>query len=154
MTKLIIASDFNYRVQIDLIDMQSQEFNEFRYIMVYQDHLTKFVVLKPLKFKKVDEIAENLIEIYTLFGAPAILQSDNGKEFVNEVIDKIHADWPHVKIVHGKPRHKESQGSVERANRDIEEMLSAYMEERNTKDWPNALKFVAFEKNRAFHSGM
>ena len=153
VTKPIISNDFNSRAQVDLIDMQSQEYEGFRYIMVYQDHLTKYIDLKPLKFKRAEEIAENLLEIYTSFGAPVILQSDNGREFVNEIIENLHVAWPHVRIVHGKPRHKESQGSVERANRDVEEMLSAYMEEKNTKNWPYALKFIKFEKNRALHSG-
>ncbi|XP_043476291.1 KRAB-A domain-containing protein 2-like [Leptopilina heterotoma] len=62
--------------------------------------------------------------------------------------------WSEVKIVHGKPRHSQSQGSVERANRDIEEILSAWMEENNSKDWPNALDIVQFRKNRSLHSGI
>jgi len=36
--------------------------------------------------------------------------------------------WSDIKIVHGKPRHSESQGSVERANQDIENMLAVWME--------------------------
>ena len=54
---------------------------------------------------------------------PLILQSDNGTEFVNSFITELSAMWNGLKIVHGKPRHCESQGSVERANRDIEDML-------------------------------
>jgi len=61
--------------------------------MNYQDHLTKFVILKPLKTKRVEEIAYNLMEIYTTFGAPAILHSDNGREFVNSVINELHTMW-------------------------------------------------------------
>ncbi|XP_031329933.1 SCAN domain-containing protein 3-like [Photinus pyralis] len=62
--------------------------------------------------------------------------------------------WPEVKIVHGKPRHSQSQGSVERANRDIEEMLGAWMDENQTTDWPSGMKFIQFKKNRALHSGI
>jgi hypothetical protein len=36
---------------MDLIDMQSLSYNDYRYIMVYQDHMTQFVVLR-----KEDEI--------------------------------------------------------------------------------------------------
>lgn len=133
--------------------MQSQKHNEFRFIMVYQDHLTKFVNLRPLKSKRAVEISWNLMKIYTLFGAPAILHSDNGREFVNSIITELHKMWSEVKIVHGKPRNSQSQGSVERANRDIEEMLSAWMEEDQSKDWPNALDIIQFHKNRAFHAG-
>jgi len=30
--------------------------------------------------------------------------------------------WEDVKIVHGKPRHNQSQDSVERVNRDVEDI--------------------------------
>ena len=121
--------------------------------MNYQDHLTKYVILKPLKLKRAEEIAYNLIDIYTFFGASAILQSDNGREFVNPVINELHIMWNEVKIVHGKPRHSQSQGSVERANRDVQEMLAAWMGDNKCSDWPSALRFIQFKKNRAFHSG-
>lgn len=122
--------------------------------MVYQDHLTKFVLLRPLKIKRPEEVASHLLDIYTTFGAPAILQSDNGREFVNSVTEGLHDMWPTVKIVHGKPRHSQSQLSVERANRDVECILAAWMAENNTRDWPSGLKFVQFQKNRTLHSGI
>jgi len=61
--------------------------------------------------------------------------------------------WVDVKIVHGKPRHTQSQGSVERANRNVEDMLATWMAENNSTDWPSGLKFIQFQKNLALHSG-
>ena len=43
--------------------------------MNYQDHLTKFVILRRLKTKRAEEIAFNSMDIYTIFGALAILHS-------------------------------------------------------------------------------
>jgi len=57
--------------------------------MNYQDHLMKFVLLRPLKTKTAVEVANNLMEIFTIFGAPSILLSDNGREFVNKVIVEL-----------------------------------------------------------------
>ncbi|XP_072751056.1 KRAB-A domain-containing protein 2-like [Anoplolepis gracilipes] len=105
--------------------MQSQPDNDFKFILVYQDHLTKFVQLRALKSKRAEEVACNLIDIFTIFGAPSILQSDNGREFSNQIVEEACAMWPDLTIVHGKPRHSQTQGSVERANQDIENMLSS-----------------------------
>jgi len=69
------------------------------------------------------------------------------------VLDALHASWDGVKVVHGKPRHSQSQGSVERANQDIEHMLAAWMDEKKDLNWPAALKFIQFQKNRALHAG-
>jgi hypothetical protein len=46
--------------------------------MVYQDHLTKFVIIRLLRCKRAEKIAYQLLDIFTLFGAPSILHSDNG----------------------------------------------------------------------------
>ena len=35
--------------------------------------------------------------------------------------------WSELVIVHGKPRHTQSQGSIERSNGDIHDMLTAWM---------------------------
>ncbi|XP_060882038.1 KRAB-A domain-containing protein 2-like [Metopolophium dirhodum] len=118
------------------------------------DHLTKFVILRPLKTKRAEKIAFNLMDIYTIFGATAILHSDNGREFVNKIITELNEMWGDIKIVHGKPRHSQSQGSIERANRHVEDILATWMAENNSTDWPTALKFIQFQKNRAFHSGI
>jgi len=83
--------------------------------MNYQDHLTKFVIRRPLKTKRAEEIAFNLMDIYTIFGAPAILHSGNGREFVNKIITELNEMWGDIKIVHGKPRHSQSQGSIRKS---------------------------------------
>ena len=52
----IITKEYASRAQVDLIDMQSMAQNSFKWIMVYQDHLTKFVVLLPLTSKRAAEV--------------------------------------------------------------------------------------------------
>jgi len=46
--------------------------------------------------------------IFCIFGAPVILKSDNGREFVNKIINDLKTMWPTLKIVHSKPRHSQS----------------------------------------------
>jgi transposase InsO family protein len=72
-----------------------------------------------LKRKTAEEVSGHLVKIFSLLGAPDILQSDNGREFANRLVESVAAGWPGCKIVHGKARHSQSQGSVERCNRDI-----------------------------------
>ena len=95
----------------------------------------------------------HLLDIFLLFSAPAILQSDSGSEFTSHVITELKAVWPDLTIVHGKPRHPQSQGSVERANGDLKDMLIAWLADNNTQDWTAGIKFVQFQKNSAHHSG-
>ena len=48
----ILSKTFNDREQIDLIDMQSIKDDPFNWILHYQDHLTKFTYLRPLRKKR------------------------------------------------------------------------------------------------------
>ncbi|GBL92082.1 KRAB-A domain-containing protein 2 [Araneus ventricosus] len=154
IVKPIVSSVLNSRCQVDLIDMQSQADGDFKFIMVYQDHLTKFIQLRALKTNQAEEVACHLLDVFTIFGAPCILQSDNGQEFTSKIIEKVCGMWNELKIVHGKPRLSESQGSVERTNQDIENMLSTWLETNNTKKWSEGIKFIQLMKNRAHHSGI
>jgi len=62
--------------------------------------------------------------------------------------------WPGMKLVHGKPRHSQSQGSVERSNQDLRDMLIVWMSDNNTKTWSEGLQFIQSKKNRALVSGI
>lgn len=152
--KPILTSEMNSRCQVDLIDLQTQPDNEFKFILNYQDHLTKFVVLRPLKTKTASEVAKQLMDIFTLLGAPSILQCDNGREFANRIIQELANMWDGVKIIHGKPRHSQSQGSIERANQDVQNMLTSWLITNQTTKWSEGLKYVQLMKNRAFHEGI
>jgi len=58
--------------------------------------------------KTTEEVAYQLLNIFCMFGVPSILQSDNGCEFVNKIIQNLTDMWPGMKFVHGKPRHSQS----------------------------------------------
>lgn len=146
----LISSDFGERGQVDLIDMSGMVIGGYTFILNYQDHFSKFCILRALKTKTAKEVVSNLVHIFSTIGAPKILQADNGKEFVAKLFSKVLCTlWPELTIVHGRPRHPESQGSVERANGDVENMIRAILIEKRTKDWVAQLNFVQFCKNTA-----
>ena len=55
-----VSKEFNSRGQMDLIDMQSLSYNDHRYIMVYQDHITKCVV-KRTPYKVMFGVKRKLV---------------------------------------------------------------------------------------------
>jgi hypothetical protein len=71
-------------------------------------------------FKIAAEVGFQLLDILLLFGAPHILQSHNGREFTANIIKELKDMWPDCTLVHGKPRHPQSQGSVERGEGYVE----------------------------------
>ena len=64
-----------------------------------------------------------------------VLRSDNGRAFVNSILEEVVATWPgQVQLVSGRPRHPQSQGLVEGAHHTLERMLAAKIEEENSKE--------------------
>ncbi|XP_046749858.1 KRAB-A domain-containing protein 2-like [Diprion similis] len=110
VVKPLLLKEVSARAQVDLIDMQSCKDQDYKFILNYQEHLTKFVLLRPLKTKTAAKVAYVLIDLFCVFGAPAVLQPDNGSEFVNSIINELSLLWPGLKIVHGKPRHSQELG--------------------------------------------
>ncbi|KAL0808279.1 hypothetical protein ABMA28_012774 [Loxostege sticticalis] len=147
----LVTNDFNKRGQMDLIDLQSAPDGDFKWILNYQDHLTKFCFLRPLKSKHAHQVALELLKIFLEVGCPQILQSDNGREFTAAVIKELLSLWPTCKILNGRPRHPQSQGSVERCNQDVENMLRAWMKDNSSTNWSVGCYFVQFQKNTSLH---
>ncbi|XP_068238613.1 KRAB-A domain-containing protein 2-like [Palaemon carinicauda] len=130
-----LTKEFLSRGPVVLIEMQSMPSgSNKKWIMVYQDHLMKFCILRDLTSKRVGEIAFHLLDVFILFGTPFILQSANGSELTSQVITELKEVWPKLTLVCGKPRHPQSQGSVELANGDIKDMLVAWMADNNSQD--------------------
>ena len=60
---------------------------------------------------------------------------------------------PSTKIIHGKPRYPQSQGSVESANKRIENILSSLLDKSQQSNWVSELERGAYMKNTTIHSG-
>ena len=61
-----------------------------------------------------------------MYWPPKIFHSDNGREFVNNLICAMFEKWGgDVTFVSGRPSHSQSQGLVERGNRTVEQKIAA-----------------------------
>ena len=69
--------------------MTFKQDNEFKYIAHMRDHFTRYLWARALTSKRAIKVAAFLFDIFTTFGPPLILQSDNGKEFVSSVIIEL-----------------------------------------------------------------
>ena len=65
IVKPVLHDEMNSRCQVDLIDMQSNPDRDIKFILVYQDHLTKFVLLRSLNSKRAYKVAYHFLDIFT-----------------------------------------------------------------------------------------
>lgn len=68
-----------------------------RWIGHYRDHFSKYSILWVQKRKSADETVENMERfVFSYLGVPKILQSDNGREFDNQVAIASYSSIQHV----------------------------------------------------------
>ena len=100
-------------IAIDLKSMPTSKHGNAYYLLII-DVATRFVFLRPLVSKSAYSVAQTLLRLFCDLGFPKILQSDNGGEFVNEVMAALKklGGFDHRLI---SAYHHRSNGIAERA---------------------------------------
>ena len=129
-----------HRVAMDLVLGLPVTDEGFNGILVISEYLSKYPMAFPIKSKSAAEVAPLLFQYIAMFGAPKELLSDNGSEFVNEVVTTMCAGLGINKRV-TTPYQPRTDGHVERLNRTLIEALEKQASESPT-NWPAMLPFV------------
>lgn len=93
-----------------------------KYILVLIDCATRFGFFRAIADKSKYTIAQTLLRIFCDVGFPKILQTDNGTEFINDVLGALK----HLSKIDSRtiaPYNHRAQGIVERANQTIAQMI-------------------------------
>ncbi len=136
--RMRISDTIGLRCQMDLMvqtrrpDMTKD--GVFTWILRYVDHFSGFSHVAPLKDKSSRSVGNTLIRILSTAVLPEILQSENGKEFLEYCIKMIKEEFHTIKVVKGRVYHPASQGSVERGNATFKEALDKWLEEEDNKE--------------------
>lgn len=83
------------------------------------------------------------------FGIPKTIHSDQGSQFVSKLFLEM-CRLLQIEKTRTTPYHPESDGMVERFNRTLCTMLSAFVDE-NHKNWDSLLPFVMMAYRAAEH---
>ncbi|XP_076223401.1 uncharacterized protein LOC116434805 isoform X2 [Nomia melanderi] len=125
----IVNKRLYHRGQIDVIDMPLKLTSNYKYFFVYEDQVSKFVVLKGLHENTASEVAMKLSDILAIIGAPQVLQSNNGRKFAEQVVQELRLLWKDFVILHGEmSENKET-------NRDFKNLLECWAQRNPTKTW-------------------
>ncbi len=104
----------------------------YTWILQNKDHHDKMSYLCAMENKEVKTIASKLLPLFLQQGSTLIFQFDNGWKFVAKVITEPMSLLKECKIAHGLPLNPQSLGSVERANADVETMVTQWMKDENS----------------------
>jgi len=145
----IISQQILESIQIDLIDMRHEPDEQFKWILHFIDHFSKFSCLAGLKSKRAVEVADAIAICIGQFEPAAIFQCDNGREFQGVLLILLKRYG--VKVINGRLQTASTQGLVEQANGTVKIRLRAWKEDTGNKAWAGALPDIALIMNRAVH---
>ena len=130
---------------IDLFDVGTTSFNGYNGVLIIVDVATRFVILRPYQTKSADEIARLIFTVMCNFGIPKVIQSDNGREFRNQLLKHL-GKLAHTQLRFTTPYHPRGNGVVERyvqtATNTLKKLIRG--EER---DWEQYIPAVQLSMN-------
>jgi hypothetical protein len=107
-----------------------------QYIMVMSDHFTKWVEAVPMLNQRAETVAKAFVnEVVTRHGVPSKLLPDQGRNFEADLMKQVFSLLG-VRKLRTSPYHPQTDGKVERMDRTLKGILTAYVNNTITYDWP------------------
>lgn len=121
-----------------------------RYILVVSDYFTKWTESFAMPNIEAQTVAKILVEeVFAKLGVPRILHSDRGRQYESNLFQELCA-LLHIEKTRASPYHPQSNGMVERFNKTLANMLSAYVNDHQT-NWDKSLPYVMQAYRSAVH---
>jgi hypothetical protein len=125
-----------------------------KYILVIIDCFSRYVSLYPLPDVTAELAAEAFVHHASTYGAPAVIKSDRGTQFHNELMKEILLA-SHTQPLYTTAYSKEENGLVERANKEVMRHLRAIIFDNLVLDnWSKAIPLVSRIMNTSIHSSL
>jgi transposase InsO family protein len=120
------------------------------YILVMVDVFSRFCIARPIPDKSAVTVARELIKVFCDFGFPKVFQSDNGAEFVNQVVNNVvqESKIDHRLVLPYNPR---ANGVAEAWVKTIKNTLYKRLEGCK-EDWEDYLPSVQLAVNCKYSS--
>lgn len=117
-------------------------------MLTMMDCATRFPEAVPLRRIDADTVAGALCNMFTKYGIPEEVLSDQGSQFKSALMGKV-MDLLGVQQLRTSPYHPQTNGSLERFHGTLKSMMKKA--DNASKNWDELLPFLCFEYRDAAH---
>jgi transposase InsO family protein len=138
------------RLGIDITGPHPRSSRGNEYALTVVDHFSKWAEAYAIPNHKAMTVARKLVnELFTRFGTPLQILSDQGTEFGSQLMNEIYS-WLDIDKIRTSPYRPQTNGATERLHRTINQMLAKCIA-HNQRDWDQRLPFVMAAYRASVH---
>ena len=130
------------RIIVDCVGPLPETKKRNRYLLTIMCASTRFPIVFPLRNIRAKTIVDNLIKVFTLYGLPKIIQSDQGSNFTSNLFSEVVEELG-IKRELATAYHPESQGALERFHQTFKNLLKLYCMETGS-EWDQGIDLLMF----------
>lgn len=121
-----------------------------KYLLVVSDYFTKWTECFPIPNMEAKTMAKLIVEeVFVRYGIPFTVHSDQGRQYESTLFEEM-CKVLHIKKTRTTPYHPQSDDMVERFNKTLVTMLSAYVNDHHS-DWDEHLPYVMMACRTSLH---
>ena len=129
------------KVAFDLLGPLPRSTSGYKYILTMMDMYSKFPAAIPLKKVDNNTVIEAMMEVFSSYGLPKVLLTDQGSVFTSRLTKAMCVQFQ-IEKIQTSPYHPQSDGALERWHACLKDMLKR--SEKELKEWDRHLKYLLF----------
>jgi len=138
----VISEPFSH-IAMDIVGPLSPCTSEgHKYILTIIDVASGFPECVPMRNVDSISVAEALVTIFSRFGIPKQILSDQGRQFISKLMDEVHRMLD-IRPVFSSIYHSQSHGKIERLNGTLQTVLRKLCAAK-PQEWHRYLPAVMF----------
>ena len=107
---------------LDIVGPLSQTLDGNKYVLTFQDELSKYTLAKPAAQQDAMTISKAFVEVILKFGIPQMILTDQGSSFLSEIFTNV-CKVLKIKKIKCTAYHPQSNGALERTHHVLVEYL-------------------------------
>jgi transposase InsO family protein len=139
------------KCSLDIVGPLPETTKGNKYILTFQDDLSKFVNAIPIPQQDAETVARELVlNIILKIGTPKQILTDQGTNFLSDLFKNV-CKLLRIKKLQTTAFRPESNGGLERSHRVLAEYLRHYVNEDQT-NWDEWVPYAMYVYNPTAHS--